>query len=187
MIFFIVAPNYIDPLPLLGFLRSPPPSPRDIYFRLLLSFQIQDYPYPLLGQLFGTSPSLTLIVALVISIYYNNYFLSAVILIGDTYAGKTPLVQRFIRNTFCHNGLATLGIDLAMRNVYIGGEVIKVQIWDTGICITWSITYIGVIMYMCACIHASTLLYSCCCECQISYTCTCSVLVPMFVNKLTIY
>ena len=64
-------------------------------------------------------------------------------------------MQRFVYNTFSHDGPWTLGVDFAMRKVYIDGEVIKVQIWDIGTylhnmkpCTHWS-DHVHVCMHSC--------------------------------------
>ena len=89
-------------------------------------------------------------------IHYNNYCLSAVVLIGSNYVGKTSLVSRFHYDEFTFDTPATIGVDLFIRNMYLGGEVIKVQIWDTGNCITCSIARIGVMKWICAYINSSS-------------------------------
>ena len=80
-------------------------------------------------------------------VHYNDYCLSAVILIGDTGVGKTCLLRRSVENTFSNVRRTIPAINCTIQNVEIGREVIQVQIWDTGNCIIciWSLVHIGVI------------------------------------------
>ena len=99
-----------------------------------------------------------------------NYWLSAVVLIGDTYVGKTCLLKRFVNDEFSHDVLGTSGIDFAIRNVHIGGEVIKLEICDTGNCILWSLAHIGEMKDVCVCVHSCfnviIIRYCDCCDCM---------------------
>ena len=59
-------------------------------------------------------------------------------------------MRRFGDDEFGLDTKATLGVDFTIRKLYIGRDVIRVQIWDTGrYCITWSLAHIGVIMCTC--------------------------------------
>lgn len=55
-----------------------------------------------------------------------------VILIGDSCVGKTSVIQRFINNSFTHNQLTTVNMDLNTKSMIVdlntSGELI---IWDT--------------------------------------------------------
>ena len=89
--------------------------------------------------------------------HYNSHCLSAVVLIGDASVGKTSLMRRFVDDEFRLNTMPTIGVDFVSRKLYIGQDVIRVIICDTGrYCITWSLAHIGVIMSMCACVYYSS-------------------------------
>nr|CAB3265385.1 ras-related protein RABA2b-like [Phallusia mammillata] len=52
------------------------------------------------------------------------------VVIGDSGAGKSQLVSRFVRDQFCEEPEATVGLDFAVKTVKVGDKVIRVQIWD---------------------------------------------------------
>ena len=53
------------------------------------------------------------------------------LLIGNTFVGKTLIVQKFIDNTFSKSTKATIGVDLQSRILDINGKKVKYLIWDT--------------------------------------------------------
>lgn len=62
----------------------------------------------------------------------NSYDLSfKVIVIGDSYVGKSCLTQKATKNNYnsCYN--ATVGFEFYTFNMKINDKVIKLQIWDT--------------------------------------------------------
>ena len=61
---------------------------------------------------------------------HNNY-LFRVILIGDCGVGKTSILERYNRNYFCPETPTTIGIDFATKNITLGGNQVRLQIWDT--------------------------------------------------------
>ena len=54
-----------------------------------------------------------------------------VILIGDSFVGKTSLIMRFCQDTFDLNGVSTVGIDTKTKFVKRKDKKIELQIWDT--------------------------------------------------------
>lgn len=54
-----------------------------------------------------------------------------VILIGDSYTGKSSLMKRFERNSFDADFRATVGVDFRQKDVTVDGEIYTMQIWDT--------------------------------------------------------
>jgi len=55
-----------------------------------------------------------------------------IMLIGDTYAGKTCLLTRFKDNKFLDsNFISTVGIDYKNKIVDLDGTKVKLQLWDT--------------------------------------------------------
>ena len=53
------------------------------------------------------------------------------LLIGNTFVGKTLIVQKFIDNTFSKSTVATIGVDLQSKIININGKKVKYLIWDT--------------------------------------------------------
>ena len=58
-------------------------------------------------------------------------FVSTVVLVGDSYVGKSSLFSQFTRNEFNLPSKATIGVEVATRSIYVDGKIIKAQIWDT--------------------------------------------------------
>ena len=54
-----------------------------------------------------------------------------IILIGDSFVGKTSLIIRFCDDTFEDNGVATVGVDTKTKYVKRKDKRIELQIWDT--------------------------------------------------------
>ncbi len=54
-----------------------------------------------------------------------------ILMIGESGVGKTCVIQRFTRNEFTLNHLATIAIDFRVKSIDIGGKKLKMQIWDT--------------------------------------------------------
>ena len=57
--------------------------------------------------------------------------LAKVLLIGESGAGKTCLLQRFCSNEFTENHLATIAIDFKTKLLDVDGVTLKMQLWDT--------------------------------------------------------
>ena len=60
---------------------------------------------------------------------YNLAF--KVIVIGNSYVGKSSLVNSALKNRFLDNYSSTIGFDYCSFYVRINDDVIKLQIWDT--------------------------------------------------------
>ena len=56
-----------------------------------------------------------------------------ILMVGDTEAGKTSTLHRYIRDNYIFRSqfLTTIGIDFAVKTLSINGLTYKVQIWDT--------------------------------------------------------
>ena len=54
-----------------------------------------------------------------------------IILIGDSFVGKTSLIIRFCDNKYEASGIATIGIDTKTKYVKRKDKKIELQIWDT--------------------------------------------------------
>ncbi len=51
---------------------------------------------------------------------------------GDSGVGKSNLLSRFTRNTFCDEERSTIGVEFATRIVPMeDAKRVKAQIWDT--------------------------------------------------------
>ncbi|KXJ15742.1 ras-related protein Rab-11B [Exaiptasia diaphana] len=62
----------------------------------------------------------------------DNYdYLFKIVLIGDSGVGKSNLLSRYTRNEFHLGSKATIGVELAHKNVDVDGKNIRAQIWDT--------------------------------------------------------
>lgn len=59
-----------------------------------------------------------------------DYMFKAV-LIGDSGVGKSNLLSRYTKNEFHLGSKATIGVELAHKNVEIDSKIIRAQIWDT--------------------------------------------------------
>jgi len=58
-------------------------------------------------------------------------FLYKIVLIGDSFVGKSNLLSRFTRNQFNMESKNTIGVEFATRSIQTDGKTIKAQIWDT--------------------------------------------------------
>ncbi len=62
----------------------------------------------------------------------NEYdYQAKILMIGESGVGKTCVIQRFTRNEFSLNHLATIAIDFRLKVIEVGGRRLKMQIWDT--------------------------------------------------------
>ena len=61
----------------------------------------------------------------------KDRILYKVILIGDSFVGKTSLIIRFCNDTFESSGIATVGIDTKTKFIKRKDKKIELQIWDT--------------------------------------------------------
>lgn len=58
--------------------------------------------------------------------------IAKVIIIGDAAVGKTSLLLRYSKGTFNPTYIITIGVQFAVKDIKIGEEVLRLQIWDTG-------------------------------------------------------
>ena len=61
----------------------------------------------------------------------NNQNKITTLLVGESGAGKTSLIARYIDNSFLEQALTTIGIDYRNKKVVYNGNEIKMEIWDT--------------------------------------------------------
>ena len=54
-----------------------------------------------------------------------------ILTLGDSSAGKTCIIFRYVDNNFPKNNMPTLGIEYKTKSILIKNQSIKLQIWDT--------------------------------------------------------
>ena len=54
-----------------------------------------------------------------------------ILLIGDSFVGKTSLLLRFTEGNFPDNHMATIGVDFKEKIIKMEDKEVKLQIWDT--------------------------------------------------------
>lgn len=58
-------------------------------------------------------------------------YMFKMVLIGDSWVGKSCVLIRFADDNFTENHVTTIGVDFRFRSLEISGHSIKLQIWDT--------------------------------------------------------
>jgi len=58
-------------------------------------------------------------------------YLVKVVFIGDSGVGKSNFITRLVNNEFNRESKTTIGVEFSVKNIKIGNDDIKVQIWDT--------------------------------------------------------
>ena len=58
-------------------------------------------------------------------------YLYKLILVGDSYVGKTNILSKYIKNEFNQNTKSTVGVEFGTKILKIEDKIIKAQIWDT--------------------------------------------------------
>ena len=62
----------------------------------------------------------------------DNYeFMFKVVLVGDSFVGKTNIMSKYLKNEFHEDSKATVGVEFGSKQFTIEGHSIKAQIWDT--------------------------------------------------------
>ena len=54
-----------------------------------------------------------------------------VVVIGDSFVGKTSLIQMFEHSRFAENFKPTIGADFSNKEISLAEGVVTLQIWDT--------------------------------------------------------
>ncbi|ELQ76160.1 putative Ras small GTPase [Trachipleistophora hominis] len=54
-----------------------------------------------------------------------------IIILGESYVGKTSIAQRFVNDEFDTSLFSTIGIDLLKKTVTVDGAKVRLNIWDT--------------------------------------------------------
>lgn len=58
-------------------------------------------------------------------------YLFKIVLIGDSYVGKTNILSRLINGTVPTSSKPTIGVEFGTKTFTFDGTVVKAQIWDT--------------------------------------------------------
>jgi small GTP-binding protein len=62
----------------------------------------------------------------------DNYeMMFKVVLVGDSFVGKTNIMSKYLKNEFHEDSKATVGVEFGSKEFNVEGHVIKAQIWDT--------------------------------------------------------
>ena len=62
----------------------------------------------------------------------DNYeMMFKVVLVGDSFVGKTNIMSKYLKNEFHEDSKATVGVEFGSRQFNIEGHVVKAQICDT--------------------------------------------------------
>ena len=66
------------------------------------------------------------------TVYFENYWFTVVVIVGDSGVGKTNLISRFTKNVFHSETKPTIGVEFDCVGMEIEGRRLKTQLWDTG-------------------------------------------------------
>lgn len=58
-------------------------------------------------------------------------YLVKIKLLGDSGVGKSALLSRFVDDTFTESLMSTMGVDFRLKQINVGDNRVKLQIWDT--------------------------------------------------------
>ena len=62
----------------------------------------------------------------------DNYeMMFKVVLVGDSFVGKTNIMSKYLKNEFHEDSKATVGVEFGAKQFKIEGHTVKAQIWDT--------------------------------------------------------
>ncbi|CAD8080984.1 unnamed protein product [Paramecium sonneborni] len=53
------------------------------------------------------------------------------VFLGNSFVGKTSIIERFVQNTFDPKSQPTVGIDFISKNMTIDGKTMRLLLWDT--------------------------------------------------------
>ncbi|KAF8745812.1 Rab subfamily of small GTPases, partial [Rhizoctonia solani] len=56
---------------------------------------------------------------------------TTVVIVGDSGVGKSSLAKRFAHDVFDNTCVATIGVDLFLKTVYLDKRAIRIKFWDT--------------------------------------------------------
>jgi len=58
-------------------------------------------------------------------------YIFKILIIGDSYVGKSSLLSKYADNIFDENFNATIGVDFKSKHLDIDDKMVKLQIWDS--------------------------------------------------------
>ena len=61
----------------------------------------------------------------------NYEMMFKVVLVGDSFVGKTNIMSKYLKNEFHEDSKATVGVEFGSKQFNVEGHSIKAQIWDT--------------------------------------------------------
>ena len=61
----------------------------------------------------------------------NYEMMFKVVLVGDSFVGKTNIMSKYLKNEFHEDSKATVGVEFGAKQFKIEGHSVKAQIWDT--------------------------------------------------------
>ena len=61
----------------------------------------------------------------------NYEMMFKVVLVGDSFVGKTNIMSKYLKNEFHEDSKATVGVEFGSKQFTIDGHSVKSQIWDT--------------------------------------------------------
>ena len=61
----------------------------------------------------------------------NYEMMFKVVLVGDSFVGKTNIMSKYLKNIFQADSKATVGVEFGSKQFNIEGHSINAQIWDT--------------------------------------------------------
>ena len=61
----------------------------------------------------------------------NYEIMFKVVLVGDSFVGKTNIMSRYLKNEFHEDSKASVGVEFGSKQFTIDGHTVKAQIWDT--------------------------------------------------------
>ena len=62
---------------------------------------------------------------------YKNEYRFKYIIVGQPSVGKSNIILRFVKGQFNEKYNVTIGVDYSSKNINIGDETAKLEIWDT--------------------------------------------------------
>ena len=61
----------------------------------------------------------------------NYEMMFKVVLVGDSFVGKTNIMSKYLKNEFHEDSKATVGVEFGSKQFKVEGHLVKAQIWDT--------------------------------------------------------
>ena len=61
----------------------------------------------------------------------NYEMMFKVVLVGDSFVGKTNIMSKYLKNEFQEDSKATVGVEFGAKQFKIENHLVKAQIWDT--------------------------------------------------------